>query len=80
MVTVRELLPGSKVTLGGRSAVFISSEPHPIHRGLSLVVWKLDDGTWSLDALSPLQEVGELVPGQNGPVRWSRIRQAFDFE
>jgi len=79
-VTVKQLRPGDKVVLGDQSAVFIASEPHPIHAPLRLVIWELDNGEWSLDALSPDQEVGELVPGQNGPVRWSRIRRAFGVE
>lgn len=77
MVRVTDLLPGHVVTLGGDSAVFIAAPPHPLHRGLRLVLWKMPDGTWSLDALLAEQEVGDLLPGQSPPARWARVQEAF---
>lgn len=59
---VMDLLPGQRVRLGGMSAVFIARNIHPLWPALQLVVWKLDDGTWSHDALSGEQDVGEADP------------------
>lgn len=76
MVTVSELRPGDVVILFLRQGTFISSSPHPNYPGLSLVIWKLDDGTWSLDALAYHQEVGELIPSTPNE-RWARVQEAF---
>lgn len=59
-VKVRDLVPGDRVTLAGESAVFITQAVHPVWPVLHLVIWRLGDGTVSLDALSVDQEVGEL--------------------
>jgi hypothetical protein len=59
-VRVSELLPGDLVTLpeADASATFIQQVQHPLWPHLRLVIWKLDDGTWSLDALDARQDVG----------------------
>lgn len=61
--TVAELQPGMVIAHTGRTATVITTCPHPLHQGFTLVVWRLDDGTTSLDALSPRQEVGDEVLG-----------------
>jgi hypothetical protein len=64
------------VTQAGRSAVYVAQAEHPLYAGLRLVVWKLDDGSWSHDALRPDQDVGEAavtVPYQ----RVLRLRRAL---
>jgi hypothetical protein len=73
---VRELLSGNKVVSGGMSGVFIVSCPHPVWNDLDLVVWILEDGTVSLDALRPDQDVGTVVP--NTPAeRAARLREVL---
>ncbi len=59
MTYVHELRPGDLVDLTLRSATFVAQTAHPLYPGLQLVVWRLDDGSWSHDALSPQQYVGE---------------------
>ena len=74
---VHDLVPGDlvvKESVG--SATFIAKGPHPKYPGLQLVIWKLEDGTWSLDALRWNQEVGEAV-FSTGLQRWNRILEAF---
>jgi hypothetical protein len=58
---VTDLRPGDLVTNGGDSAVHITHTEHPAWPVLQLVVWRLQDGTISLDALSPDQEVGDVT-------------------
>lgn len=59
---VIDLQPGDLVTNGDMTAVFIARAKHPVWPVLTLVVWRLQDGTISLDALSAIQEVGEVAP------------------
>ena len=59
--TVNDLLPGAVIVNGDRSATFIARCWHPLYMGFMLVIWRLDDGTVSLDALTPEQEVGQQV-------------------
>lgn len=61
MATVSDLQPGDKIILSGGeiAGTFIARQAHPYYPGLMLVVWYLSDGTWSLDALLAIQEVGE---------------------
>jgi hypothetical protein len=65
MTKVSELTPGDSVTLrwhdGPRTAVFVAQTPHPIWSHLQLVIWRLHDGSWSLDALDPAQDVGQVT-------------------
>lgn len=64
---VKDLIPGQCVGTGERSAVFIARCVHPVARyaavGLYLVVWRLDTGEVSLDALAPQQDIGYVLPG-----------------
>jgi hypothetical protein len=55
-------MPGQIVEVGGRSATFVGAMPHPIWPVLRLVIWKMDDGEWSHDALDSRQWVGEAQP------------------
>ena len=76
-IAVHDLLPGDLVVKEGiGSATFIAKGPHPKYLSLQLVIWKLEDGTWSLDALRWNQEVGEVV-FSTGAQRWDRIQEAF---
>jgi hypothetical protein len=56
------------------SGTFIASCDHPLFDGFTLVIWKMEDGTWSHDALLATQEVGEVVPGED---RVANLQQAF---
>lgn len=60
---VAELQPGMVIAHTGRTATVITTCPHPLYQGFTLVVWRLSDGTVSFDALSPRQEVGDEVLG-----------------
>jgi hypothetical protein len=74
--TVSDLLPGDLVTQGPQSAVYVADVPHPHYPSLQLVIWRLDDGTWSLDALRAAQEVGDVSPATRQE-RWNRLQEAF---
>lgn len=80
MTAVRELRPGDKVTLpapeGPCSAVFVAETAHPLYFGLRLVIWRLDSGEWSHDALSPRQDVGAATPS-SADERAGRLRAAL---
>lgn len=52
-----DILPGP--TTMQPTATFITATPHPLFPGLQLVIWRMDDGTTSLDALAATQEVGQ---------------------
>lgn len=76
MARVSDLTPGDEVMLLGRSAVFVAQTEHPIWPGLRLVVWKLDDGSWSHDALDARQEVGDTRPS-TADDRMTKLRYAL---
>lgn len=76
---VIDLQPGDLVTLGDRSAVFIVQAEHPLWPVLQLVVWRLDDGTASFDALSSIQEVGDVAPATRAE-RYDRLVEAVRGE
>lgn len=86
LTRVSELLPGDLVSQGGMQAVFITHCPHPVWPRLRLVIWRLDDGGWSHDALDADQDVGEAAPATSeerqhrlravlggGPDRWRDV-------
>lgn len=75
-IAVRDLEPGDVVeAFPGARALYVTRTPHPLHPGLELVVWRLDTGEWSLDALSADQHVGELVdPPASPDARRDRLR------
>jgi hypothetical protein len=61
---VCELKPGYEIYNQSFDSVGIVAAvtEHPQHQGFSLVVWFLPlEAKWSIDCLSPLQEVGTLV-------------------
>lgn len=64
MSRVIDLVPGCRVTVDQikATATYIAQTRHPLWPHLQLVIWKLDDGTWSHDALSPMQDVGRIEP------------------
>jgi hypothetical protein len=66
---VQDLEPGMTIQNGPMSAIFIAKAHHPKYPGLMLVIWKLDSGIFSFDALSPHQEVGDLLPNPIGAQR-----------
>jgi len=72
---VVHLQPGDLVTNGGMSAVFIARTVHPVWPVLQLIVWRLDDGTASFDALRSDQEVGEVAPATSAE-RYDRLVEA----
>jgi len=76
MATVADLLPGDLVTNSIESAVFIACTPHPLYSGLMFVTWRLADGSWSHDALSAAQEVGDVTPADFA-ARRERLRAAL---
>jgi hypothetical protein len=41
------------------------------------VVWRLDDGTVSLDALRPDQHVGDALASSDSAARQARLRDAL---
>lgn len=61
MSTLEELVPGDRVKLGGREAVFIGLGLCPGSSVLRTVVWKLDTHEWSVDKLRFNQEIGIIV-------------------
>lgn len=77
IAVVQDLLPGNTVRLGGKSAVFVGRSDHPKYLNIQLVIWKLGDGTWSLDALLDTQEVGEM-DDETDEERWKALQRVFD--
>jgi hypothetical protein len=68
MTTVSELMPGDIVQDEGLAAVggptracFVAQTTHPVWRSLQLVIWRLEGGRWSHDALDARQEIGWVV-------------------
>lgn len=60
---VSELTPGDTIkAFAGLQATYVAQTEHPIWPWLRLVVWRMPDGSWSHDALSPQQDVGEPQP------------------
>ncbi|MGH3834082.1 MAG: hypothetical protein ACRDSF_00035 [Pseudonocardiaceae bacterium] len=60
---VQALIPGAVIQLmESKKATCIGViEQHPVWPQLCLVIWILDDGSVSLDALHPKQDVGKEV-------------------
>jgi hypothetical protein len=77
MSRVDELIPGDLVTVPAvnMSATFVARTTHPIWPNLQLVIWRLDNGSWSHDALDARQEVGDVSPA-NDIDRKARLRAA----
>lgn len=79
MATVADLMPGDLVVSGGMSGVFIHRGEHPLYPPLMLVIWRLDDGTISLDALAANQEVDAVAPA-SAAERYRRLDEAIHRE
>lgn len=77
MATVTDLVPGQVIVSTGHRATFIGVLPHPLRTGFVMVIWRLWDGTTSLDALSPRQEVGAVDP--NWPDLTFNLHQALEY-
>jgi hypothetical protein len=59
---VCNLRSGDVVEQAGERLVFVCAhQPHPLYPALALVMWANFQGEMTLDALSPMQEVGEVV-------------------
>ena len=69
---VIDLIPGMKI----EGNTFMAQVRHPLYLGFQLVVWRLTDGELSLDALSPIQEVGEPQPFNKTELA-DNLRKAF---
>jgi hypothetical protein len=88
MTTVRDLRPGEVIELHGDCATVVAvHHPHPKYPTLSMVIWRVFEGPlfkarWSVDALDPRQEVGELSTAfpQDLDARWTRIKELFPTE
>lgn len=84
-VTVADLTPGDRLTMsspftetGEQSSTFVAQCPHPLYRGLQLVIWRMDDRTWSHDALDARQELPGTLDRPDDPIeRAQRLRGAF---
>lgn len=76
MPRVEELLPGDVIENAGTRAMYIAQGPHPAWRNLRLVIWRMQDGNWSFDALSPGQYVGQYVPPVDHLARAARLHDA----
>jgi hypothetical protein len=78
MAMVWELQPGDLVRQDDTDmeATFITNTPHPLFHGLQLVIWKMPDGSWSLDALRGDQEIGHVVESTRAE-REARLRGAL---
>lgn len=87
MMKVLDLKPGMLVTNAGVSATFVNMAPHPLYRGLMMVIWVMDDshpgfgsrfGRVSLDALHPGQDVGGVDPALNSDEQcFDRLRETL---
>lgn len=73
---VRDLHPGDIVTSGGSTATYVHQTDHPYWPLLRLVIWRMPDGSVSLDALSSEQEVGDVAP-QTRSKRAASLRAAL---
>ena len=76
VTVVAHLRPGDQTTHATGTATYITQTQHPIWPRLQLVIWRMNDGTWSHDALSPAQEVGCLTPSTRAE-RWTRLQAAL---
>lgn len=74
---VCDLTPGDVVELNGFRGTFILRQQHPLWQTLQLVIWRLDDGRVSFDALDANQEVGNVVSSNDTFKRMDSIREAL---
>jgi hypothetical protein len=80
-VRVLHLVPGMEIPspLPGPNPIFIARCSHPFYEGFQLVIWRLGDGTISLDALSVMQDVGIPVESTYGDRR-ANLKKALHGE
>lgn len=77
--TVENLICGDVIELAGRRGTFLGASPHPTYpHPIRLVVWRLDDGNLSFDALDYRQHVGELVSPLQGWKQRLELAMAAD--
>ena len=79
MSRVDELTPGDLVTNPtiNKAAIFVARTTHPIWPDFQLVIWRMDDGSWSHDALLARQEIlGDVSPATAAD-REARLRGAL---
>jgi hypothetical protein len=80
-VKLYELTPGNMVEIPslGRSVFVGMISPHPLYPDLALVIWRMDNGTWSLDALLPGLELPDAteVTGRTPTQRDANLRAAL---
>ena len=62
---VVDLVPGDRVENAGMTAVFVARTEHPLYPYLQLVIWRLQDGTWSHDALDEREWIGRVLAGED---------------
>jgi hypothetical protein len=79
MATVECLLPGDLIGKGGQKGLYLGQGIHPVWPQLKLVIWRLEDGSLSFDALSRMQDVGEYIPPCTRQARISRLHAAGYF-
>jgi len=72
---VYELTPGDVITVGESRATFIARTQHPLYPSLCLVVWVLDNGQISLDALASVQDIGNPYGGGKNALRDALLEQ-----
>jgi hypothetical protein len=80
MTLVVNLQPGDVVSVFGPdgpiAATYVAQTRHPLWPRLQLVVWRMADGGWSHEALSPAQDVGDVQPSTVAH-RTQRLRAAL---
>ena len=82
---VMDLEPGDRFTMrspftrtGEQLSTFVQQCQHPIWSRLQLVIWRMDDGTWSHNALDPRQELpGTIDRPTSQSKREARLRRAL---
>jgi len=80
MIRLIDLAPGDVVTIGTSKACYVGRvDPHPLWPRMSLVIWRMGTGGWSLDALSYAYVInGESeTVGVDGPEAASRRAKAL---
>lgn len=76
---VCDLQPADRIETADRVGTCVAvHRPHPHWKHLCLVVWLLDDGTWSFDALDARQDVGQLVDVVPDAERVGAVRQLVE--
>lgn len=70
---VIDLIPGSIID----GHTFVAQTVHPIWPHLQLVIWRLRDGTWSHDALSPGQVIMGTLDRKKSQNKTINLRRAL---